>query len=370
MPKMITILSCSKRVISFFLFSSFFVLPGIVTASESYRIFVVSSKFYLGKVDDKYISGGKKILTEEFSRRSNLEGEAHLEKLFDSALNPEVPKPKQKTFIDCKAKCLESIREILREENLQAVVLLTIAQKDRKVRLQLLLTDDQKTRIESSFCDNCNNSKFKTVLLQLVQKTFDYNQTSLKTGENPDQALVKKTPEPKPATPAVRKKKKNISAEAFYGWGSFAESSSSVLGLQSYWKNLGGGLTNWDFQFKTSSFDLKMNTLALNFGYQFEMRRNLLPFGDQGEEAVGVALGWVASGNASFGYSGETYKSSGPSGFDVMLTFGKTFHDWKGFLGFMYHNRSLTNLSSSNNTKIKDQNFSWINLVFGGGWIF
>ena len=143
-----------------------------------------------------------------------------------------------------------------------------------------------------------------------------------------------------------------------------------MLGLQSYWKNLGGGLTNWDFQFKTSSFDLKMNTLALNFGYQFEMRRNLLPFGDQGEEAVGVALGWVASGNASFGYSGETYKSSGPSGFDLMLTFGKTFHDWKGFLGFMYHNRSLTNLSSSNNTKIKDQNFSWINLVFGGGWIF
>ena len=233
MPKMITILSCSKRVISFFLFSYFFVLPGIVTASESYRIFVVSSKFYLGKVDDKYISGGKKILTDEFSRRSNLEGEAHLEKLFDSALNPEVPKPKQKTFIDCKAKCLEGIREILKEENLQAVVLLTIAQKDRKVRLQLLLTDDQKTRIESSFCDNCKNSKFKTVLLQLVQKTFDYNQTSLKTGENPDQALVKKTPEPKPATPAVRKKKKNISAEALYGWGSFAESSSSVLGLQS-----------------------------------------------------------------------------------------------------------------------------------------
>ena len=45
-----------------------------MTASESYRIFVVSSKFYLGKVDDKYISGGK-MLTEEFSRRSNLEGE-------------------------------------------------------------------------------------------------------------------------------------------------------------------------------------------------------------------------------------------------------------------------------------------------------
>ena len=119
-----------------------FLIPEGLTASESYRIFVVSSKFYLGKVDDKYISGGKKILTEEFSRRSNLEGEAHLEKLFDSALNPEVPKPKQKTFIDCKAKCLEGIREILKEENLQAVVLLTIAQKDRKVRLQLLLTDE------------------------------------------------------------------------------------------------------------------------------------------------------------------------------------------------------------------------------------
>ena len=176
MPKMITILSCSKRLIPFFLFLSFFVLPGIVTASESYRIFVVSSKFYLDKVDDKYISGGKKIISEEFSRRRNLEGEAYLKKLFDSALNPETPKPKQKTFIDCKAKCLEGIREILKEENLQAVVLLTIAQKDRKVRLQLLLTDDQKTRIESSFCDNCNNSKFKTVLLQLVQKTFDYNQ--------------------------------------------------------------------------------------------------------------------------------------------------------------------------------------------------
>ena len=84
--------------------SNFFVLPGIVTASESYRIFVVSSKFYLGKVDDKYISGGKKILTEEFSRRSNLEVEAHLEKLFESALNPDVPKPKQKTFIDCKRR--------------------------------------------------------------------------------------------------------------------------------------------------------------------------------------------------------------------------------------------------------------------------
>ena len=92
MPKMITIFSCTKRVFPFFLFLSFFVLPGIVTASESYNILVLSSKFYLGKVDDKYISGGKKILTEEFSRRSNLEGEAHLEKLFDSALNPEVTK--------------------------------------------------------------------------------------------------------------------------------------------------------------------------------------------------------------------------------------------------------------------------------------
>ena len=109
MPKIITIYSCSKRLITFSLFLSFFVLPGIVTASESHRIFVVSSKFYLGKVDDKYISGGKKILSEEFSRRSNLEGKAHLEKLFDSALNPEVPKPKQKTFIDCKAKCLEAV---------------------------------------------------------------------------------------------------------------------------------------------------------------------------------------------------------------------------------------------------------------------
>jgi hypothetical protein len=143
-----------------------------------------------------------------------------------------------------------------------------------------------------------------------------------------------------------------------------------VLGLQSYWNNLGAGLTNWDFQYKTSSFDLKMNTLALNFGYRFEMRRNLLPFGDQSEEEVSVILGWVASGNASFQYSGETYKSSGPSGFDLMATFGKKFHDWRGFLGFLYHTRSLKNLSSSGNSKIKDQNFSWINLTFGGGWIF
>ena len=37
-----------------------FLIPEGLTASESYRIFVVSSKFYLGKVDDKYISGGKK----------------------------------------------------------------------------------------------------------------------------------------------------------------------------------------------------------------------------------------------------------------------------------------------------------------------
>ncbi len=367
---MITSFYRSKRVFPIFFFLSFFVFPGILTASEPYKILVLSSKFFLGQVDEKYLSAGKKILTDEFSRRSSMEGEDYLKKLIESALNPVQSKSKQKTFIDCKAKCLEGVRKILKEEDLQAVMLLTIAQKNRKIRLQLLLTDHQKTRIESSFCENCNNSKFKTVLLQLVQKTFDYNQTSLQKNEKPDQPLVEKTPEPKPETPSVRKKKKNISAEAFYGWGSFADSSSSVLGLQSYWNNLGAGLTNWDFQYKTSSFDLKMNTLALNFGYRFEMRRNLLPFGDQSEEEVSVILGWVTSGNASFQYSGETYKSSGPSGFDLMATFGKKFHDWRGFLGFLYHNRSLKNLSSSGNSKIKDQNFSWINLTFGGGWIF
>ena len=208
---MITIFYRSKRVFPIFLLLSFFVFPGILTASESYKILVLSSKFFLGQVDEKYLSAGKKILTDEFSRRSSMEGEDYLKKLIESALNPVQSKSKQKTFIDCKAKCLEGVRKILKEEDLQAVMLLTIAQKNRKIRLQLLLTDHQKTRIESSFCENCNNSKFKTVLLQLVQKTFDYNQTSLQKNEKPDQPLVEKTPEPKPETPSVRKKKKNIS---------------------------------------------------------------------------------------------------------------------------------------------------------------
>ena len=359
----------TKRFHFFSMLSCFLLFPGILSAAKPYKFLVISSKFYQGKAGKKYLTAGKKILKEEFSRRSNREGIENLRILIDDALNPTLPKPVAKAFIDCKAKCLKAIRKLMKEDDSETIMLLTIAQKERKIRLQLLVSDEKKKRVESSFCENCNISKFKTVLLQLVQKTFDYNQTSIKKNKKHDQPFVKQTQQ-QPETTSVGKKKKNISAEAFYGWGSFTGISSSVLGLQSYWNNLGLCLTYWDFKFKTSVSDLKMNTLTMSFGYQFDMRGNVLPFGDRSREEVSVALGWIASGSAKFQYTGDTYQSSSPSGYDFMTTYGKKFHDWKGFLGFLYHNRSLKNLVSSNNSKIKDQNFSWINLSFGAGWTF